>query len=157
MPTNFGFTNTTAMTGVSAVPVEIKPVANYGKVQDEPTCVMLQNKTAPLDQGELLTYRHNEMKDVKSDQVIQNPAKVRNGVQYVIKLDEIIRTTDASGAIVCDEPVVAYITIRHQKSGNISSAIVTTVLLRLLGAIFKEDGTTRFDDLMRSALVPVED
>lgn len=157
MTSSFSFTNTTEMAGVSIVPINIKPVTNYGKVQDEPTVCMLQNRTAPLDQGELITYRANELKDVSTSQTIQNPAKVRNGVQYVVKVDEILRTTSSAGDIVCDEPVVAYITIRHQKSGNITSAIVESVFERLVGAVYKEDGTTRFSDLMRSALVPVEE
>lgn len=157
MSSTFGFTNSTAMSDVSIVPIDVKPVTNYGKIQDEPTVCALQNKTAPLDQGEVMTYRANELKEVSTCQVIQNPAKVRNGVQYVIKLDEILRTTDTDGNIVCDEPIVAYVTIRHQKSGNITAALVEQVYKRLQGAIYKEDGTTRFADLMRSALVPVED
>ena len=87
---------------------------------------------------------------------MQNPSPVRNGIQYVIKVEDILRTVDTtSGAILMDEPVVAYLTIRHQKSGNVTPAIVADVVSRTIGACMRTDGTWRFDDLMRSALAPI--
>lgn len=157
MSSSYAFTNTSNMTGVTVTPVDIKPVTNYAKTVDEPTVVVLSNKTCPLDQGELLTFRANEMDHISTSLAIQNPTKVRNGVQYVVKLEEILRTKDANGTIISDEPVVAYLTVRHQKTGNISESLVNQIVNRLMGAIYKEDGTTRLADLMRSALVPVED
>lgn len=157
MTSSYAFNNTTEMSNVTIKPVGIKPVTNYAKTVDEPTVAVLSNKTCPLDQGELLTYRANEMDHISTSLTIQNPTKVRNGVQYVVKLEEILRTKDTEGNIVSDEPVVAYLTVRHQKTGNISEALVNQVINRLMGAVYKSDGTTRIADLMRSALVPVED
>lgn len=153
MKSEYGFTNVGACT-FNITPVDLAPVSNYAKITDEPTVAVMSNKTTPLDQGELLTYRCNDVDHVSTSQSIQNPAPVRNGVQYVVKLEEILRTTTDDGTIVCDEPVVAYLTIRHQKSGNITSALVEQIVKRLLGACYYENGTARFDDLMRSALVP---
>lgn len=56
-----------------------------------------------------------------------------------------------------DEPVVAYLTIRHQKSGNVTPAIIADVVSRVIGACMRTNGTWRFDDLMRSALSPIND
>lgn len=151
----FGFTNVTANT-VKVTPVDVKVVSNYARTEDEADVCVLSNKTAPLDQGELITYRANNLDRVSSTQVVQNPAPVRNGVQYVIKIEDILRTVESTtGAILMDEPVVAYLTIRHQKSGNVTPAIVADVVSRVIGACMRTDGTWRFDDLMRSALAPI--
>lgn len=156
LSSHFGYTNKTA--GTPAVTVAIGPVTNYAKVEDEADTVQLSNKTAPLDQGERVMYQSRTIPVVNTNQVIQNPAKVLSGVQYQVRLDEILRTTDASGAIICDEPIVMYLTIRHPLSGNITEAQIVEVLSRLIGACYDETATSfRFDDLMRSALMPVED
>lgn len=153
---SFSFTNK-VVNAVDVAPFDLKPVTNYAKITDEPTIAVLSNKTAALDQGELLTYRANELSKVSTSQTLQHPLPIRNGVQYVIKVEEILRTVDAAGVIIGDEPIVAYVTIRHQKSGNISTALVDEVFKRAVGACYKTDGTTRFTDLMRSALIPTVD
>jgi len=155
--TSFGFTNTTALTDTAAI-TGIKAKTNYALVGEQPTVVEMQNRTAPLDQGERLTYRCQDVDKVSTTQTLQNPSKVRNGVQYVVKLEEILRTTDTDGSIVYDEPLVMYLTVRHQKTGTISASHVETVLYRLLGALYDETTDKwRFADLMRSALQPIED
>lgn len=152
---SYGFTNVTPMAAAKAVaPVDIKVIDNYAKTKDEPSVVVLNNKTCPLDQGELITYRCNEVDKVSSSQRIQNPTRVKNGIQYVVKVEEILRTTDADGKIISDEPVVAYVTFRHQKSGNITPALVEEALKRMLGALYKTDGNSRISDMMRSAIAP---
>lgn len=150
---SFGYTNITENT-TTVKPIDLKVVTHYAKVEDEADVVMLSNKTAPLDQGELITFRANALEKVSSSQVVQNPAPVRNGIQYVVKVEEILRTVDSVTGKIVDEPVVAYLTIRHQSSGNITPAIVTETVKRCLGACMRTDGTWRFDDLMRSALNP---
>jgi len=153
----FGFTNTTDLTD-SVVITGIKPKSNYALIAEQPTYVETQNRTTPLDQGERLTYRCQDVDRVSTAQVIQNPGKVRNGVQYVVKLEEILRTRDDAGNIVMDEPIVMYVTVRHQKTGNIQSSHLDTVFKRLLGAMYDESADAfRWNDLMRSALLPVND
>lgn len=155
--TSAGYTNNTANTLVLN-PTNVKLVTNYARIEDEATTCVLSNKTAPLDQGELITLRANDISKVSSTQIIQNPSSVRNGIQYVIKVEDILRTVDStSGAIIMDEPLVAYLTIRHQKSGNITSTMVVDIVKRVIGACVRNDGTWRFDDLMRSALAPIND
>lgn len=153
LTSTFGFTNVVA-NATKPIPIDIQPLTNYAKVEDEPTSCVLNNKTCPLDQGELVTYRSNELAKVTCSQELQNPAAVRNGVQYVIKVEDVLRTKDANGVVIMDEPVVAYLTIRHQKSGNITSAHIEQVVSRVLGACMFTDGTWRFNDLMRSAVTP---
>lgn len=153
----FGYTNKVAST-VNLTPVNVKCVTNYSRIENEPDVCVLSNKTTPLDQGEIITIRANDLAKVSCSQEIQHPAPVRNGIQYVVKVEDILRTTDTvSGDIVMDEPVVAYLTIRHQKSGNITPALVTEIVTRVIGACQRSDGTWRFDDLMRSAITPIAD
>lgn len=156
MSSSFGYQNKTA--GTAAATVAIGPVSNYAKIQDEAEVVQLSNKTAPLDQGELVMYQSRKIPQVNTNLVVQNPAKISTGVQYQIRLDEILRTTDATGNITCDEPIVMYLTIRHPLSGHITNAMVVEVFNRLIGACYNETTDAyRFDDLMRSALMPVAD
>lgn len=153
----FGYTNKVAST-VNLIPVNVKCVTNYSRIENESDVCVLSNKTTPLDQGELITIRANDLSKVSCTQEIQNPSPVRNGVQYVIKVEDILRTVDTvSGAVLMDEPVIAYLTIRHQKSGNITPALVTEIVTRVIGACQRNDGTWRFDDLMRSAIAPIAD
>lgn len=156
MVSDFSYQNV-ADSSNTITPKAVGPATNYAKIVDEPETCVLSNKTCPLDQGELITYRVNDVKKVSTSQTVQNPSKVKDGVQYVAKVEEILRTTDTDGEIVCDEPIVAYLTIRHQKSSHITSAIVAEVVERLLGAVVKADGTWRFDDMMRHAIVPTHD
>lgn len=157
MTSSFSFTNTSAMSGVTVAPTDLKPVSNYAKVEDESTVVTLSNKTAAISQGELLTYGCQPIKQVATKQKSTNPGKVSEGVQYQIRLDELLRTESSDGSIVYDEPIVAYLVVRHPLSSNITPTHVGTVVTRLLGASMREDGTFRFDDIMRSGLAPVAD
>lgn len=156
MATNAGYTNTAANSAAKLTITDLKMVTNYARIEDEPTVAVLSNVTCPIDQGELITYRCNDVDHVSTSQKIRNPAKVQDGVQYVVKVEDIIRTTSDNGDVV-DEPIVAYLTLRHPRSSNITDALVNTTFNRLIGACYKSDGATRFHDLMRSALMPTTD
>lgn len=157
MTSSFGFTNVTPGTH-TATPILLQLIENYALKSDEPTVVELDNKTCPLDQGELVSFKCQDVTKVSSSQEIRNPAKVTTGVQYLAKVEEILRTTSSTDAdFVVDEPIIAYLTIRHPKSGNITPDHISSVVERLLGSLMKADGTWRFNELMRSALKPTED
>lgn len=153
LTSSFGYTNK-VVNATKPTPVDIQPMTNYARIEDSPLECVMNNTTCPLDQGELLTYKVLELDKVTCTQVLQNPAPVRNGVQYVVKLEEILRTKDAEGNIIMDEPIVAYLTIKHQKSGNITTGHIEEIYSRLMGACMKTNGTYRFNDLMRSAVTP---
>lgn len=157
MSTSFAFTNTESTGKTLSIP-KVGPITNYAKVEDEPTSCSLKNKTCPLDQGETLSYQCTPIAKVNSKLTSQNPAKVTSGVQYIVRLDELLRTTDEAGNIVCDEPITAILQIRHPLSGNVTPDIVNTVFSRLVGACYDSTKSAwRWKDLMLSALVPVED
>lgn len=152
--TNFGFTNTTASTKTVA-PVDVKMKSNYALVEDEPSSCVMSNKTCPIDQGELVSYKCQTVKNVSTAQDVLYPAKVQTGIQYVIKVEDLLSvTSDTDPNFRTDLPIIAYLTIRHTKNGAITDDVVAQVVSRLLGACRKADGSWRFGDLMRSALKP---
>lgn len=157
MSTSFAFTNTTDSDKTVTLK-QVKSVSCYAKTEDEPTSCTLKNKTCPLDQGEVLSYQCTPIDRVNTKLTSLNPAKVTSGIQYIVRLDELLRTTADDGTIICDEPVTAILQIRHPNSGNITPEHITTVVTRLLSACYDDTADDwRWKDLMLSALVPVQD
>lgn len=155
LTSSFSFTNATA--GQTVPTAALAPVTNYAKTSDEPTEATLTNKTCSLDQGEVVTYRCRDIREVSTVQQVLYPAKVLNGIEFGIRVDELLRTKTEDGNIVCDEPIVATLTIKTPKSSNINASIIDTVVSRLLGAAYDQTAKKyRWDDLMRSSLVPIE-
>lgn len=155
--TSFGYTNKTASAHTVA-PVDVKMASNYALVEDEPTSCVMSNKTCPIDQGELVSYKCQTVKNVSTAQDVLYPAKVQTGIQYVVKIEDLLSvTSDTDPNFRTDLPVVAYLTIRHTKNGAITGEVIAEVVNRLIGACRKTDGSWRFDDLMRSSLKPEHD
>lgn len=156
MTSSFSFTNKEVSTK-TITPYDIEPVTDYAKTEDSATNCELKNKTAKLGWGETLSFQCTNITNVSTKQPILYPAKVTSGVQYIARLDEILRTVDDQGDILCDEPIVMYLTVRHPSSSNITPDNITEVFKRLSGALMRDDGSFRFDDLMLSALTPTVD
>lgn len=153
----FGFTNDSdSQNTVTAKALGL--VTNYALMQDAADVVKMNNKTAPLDSEEIISFRTRDVAGVASEASILNPAKVGKGIEYSIRVDEVLSTTDnADASFRVDEPIVATLAVRHPKSGNITDAHVKTVIIRLLSTLIKSDGTWRIADLMRSAERPISD
>jgi hypothetical protein len=153
----FGFTNTTAGSN-NITPIDLGLTSNYAVKSDTADTAVLNNKTAPIDVEEIVTYRSRDIQVVNTSLNIQYPSPVKKGIQYQVMVEDTLSTTDTADAdFRVDEPIVCQLTIRHPKSGNIGNAEVATVFTRLISSLMKEDGTWRFDDLMRSAERPVVD
>jgi predicted nuclease of predicted toxin-antitoxin system len=133
-------------------------VSNYAVVTDDADIVRLDNKTAPVDATELITYRYADIPQVNTKLDNYYPSPVKKGCQYVITDEAMLSTTDSNDASFrVDEPIVAYLSIRHSKSGNITDEHIGTVVSRMLSACRNADGSWRFSDLRRSALKPNND
>lgn len=153
----FGFTNTTAGSN-TVTPLALGLTTNYAVKTDKSDEAALNNKTAPIDIEEIVTYRSRDIATVNTSLNIQYPSPVKSGIQYQVQVEDTLSTTDTADAdFRVDEPIVMSLTVRHPKSGNISNTQVGTVFLRLISSLMKTDGTWRFDDLMRSAERPVSD
>lgn len=155
---SFGFTNgTDTQNKVTLQDLDIAS-GKYALTTDEPDICKLSNVTAPIDQPEVVSFGCQDVGSVNSSIRNLYPPKVKAGVQYTVKLEELLRTTDSEDATYrVDDPIVATLTVRHTKSSNISSANVDTVIRRLVSCLFKADGTSRVADLMRSSLKPTVD
>lgn len=160
----FSFTNTTA-SGETISPICLGEVTNYAKTTDEPTLARVSNKTASLEQPEVITFRSDKIDSVSTSLSVRNPSPVKDGVQYTVKLETIYRST--SGSVTIDEPIVAWLTVKHPSSDTWNNNKVAMIVNRLVSACLKGQASTgsgavadadwRFEDLMRSALIPTVD
>lgn len=154
LSSKFGFTNSTASSNKITL-TDVDLVSNYALTEDEPTVCKETNTTTPIDQPEVVSFGCQQISSVASSIKNLNPPKVKGGVQYQVKLEELLTTTsDSDASFRVDEPIVAYLTIRHPRSSNVTAEHIQTVVNRLISCLYKSDGTTRFNDLMRSALKP---
>lgn len=153
----FGFTNNSD----SSNEITLKSLgltSNYALTAEDANNAVLSNRTAPIDAEEIVTFRTRSISTVNTDLNIQNPSKVKSGIQYQVQLEDTLVTTDTEDASFrVDEPVVALLTIRHPRSGNITEAHVGQIFTRLISCLMKNDGSWRFADLMRGAERPIAD
>jgi len=153
----FLFTNVTDQSA-GKTPKKLGLVTNYAVTDNSANEAKLSNKTAPLDAEELISIRTGNLDRVKTNLVNQYPASSQAGVQYSIQIEDMLVTTDSGDAdFRVDAPIVANLSIRHAKSAAIDNSVIATVVMRLLSAFTHDDGTWRFEDLMRSAERPVAD
>lgn len=163
---SFSFTNTTAA-GFTVTPVEVGEKTNYtpsstykqkAAKNDLPYTEAYSNVTASTDQDEALTLTSKPIKSVNNMlPSTAYPSRQKGGVQYQVRLDEMLRTYDNDGNIMFDEPIVAYLTIRHPRSPYITASIVDTIVKRLLGSCYTSAGASRWNDLMRGNVTPSSD
>lgn len=151
----FGFQNTDPKT-IPLSGAELHRSSAYALISDEPTECITSNTTCPVDQEEILTYRCKRIPTVNTAATIQYPNPVKNGVQYTVALDDVLRTVDEDG-ITIDHPICAYIVVRHDMSGDIEDSHIGTVVGRLVSALSTDDGTSLWSALRRSALKPTYD
>lgn len=153
----FAFTNTSDA-ATSVTPKALGLTTNYAISEETANQAVLNNKTAPIDAQEIVSYRTLRIKEVNNNLNIQYPAPVKSGIQYGVQLEETLVTTDTTdSAFRVDEPIVLTLNVRHPRSGNITNDIVGSAMIRLISTLLRSDGTWRFDDLMRSAERPVAD
>lgn len=154
----FGFTNKTAGTN-TVTPLKLGMTSNYAVSDYQADSAVLNNKTAPIDLQEIISFKSQNLSNLKSNAVnIQYPSPVKGGIQYSMMIVDTLSTTDTDDPTFrVDEPITCTVSFRHPKSGNITNAVVAEVFLRAISTLMKEDGTWRFDDLMRSAERPVVD
>lgn len=151
---NFSFTNTSEASN-SLKYVNLDPVSDYGLTHDEPNRVSLTNKTASIDQPELITYQADRVGSVNSYVTNSNPPKVQDYLRYGVRVDELLRVTSSDNDnYVVDYPIVMNITVKHAANNLITADMIKQVFQRLLGTLVRDDGSYRFDDLMRHSLRP---
>lgn len=151
----FGFTNTDAKT-IPLTGALLHRSTDYALISDEPTECVTSNITCPVDQEEILSYRCKKIPTVNTAASVQYPNPVKKGVQYTVSLDDVLRSESDDG-IVIDHPIVAYLVVRHDLSGDITDAHINTVVGRLVSACSNDAGESLWSQLRRSALKPTTD
>lgn len=156
----YTYSNTTE-TGAVLKLIKINEQTDYGIVSDEPTACSMANVTAPIGQDEIITNFCTPIKNVNSSLQMANPAPVKNGIQYGVKLEGTLVTTDSTDtSYEVDEPIVVQISVRHPRSTNFTSTLVNQAVQRaysaFYGNLFDQD-TDHIAQLMRSALQPMAD
>lgn len=147
---SWGYTNTTDSL-VDVVPKKLGVHTNYALISDEPTECVISNTTTPVDQEEILSYRCKRIQTVNTNCTIQHPALVKNGVQYTVSTEAVLRVTAEDG-VITDHPVVVYTVVRHDLSGDIADSDIAAAIVRNLSAFKNDDGSWKIDKLRRSAL-----
>lgn len=154
----FAFTNTTA-SSADVNPTNLGMVTNYGPVTSKKPGeeFPMTNTTCPNDQGELVTYRARPLNSVSTELPVMYPARVRQGVEFGARLDEILRSTDeTNGFIIQDSPIVCSVAFKAERNAVITEEVLDEVWLRMCGALYDETtGKWRFADLMKNALQPI--
>lgn len=156
LSSSFGFTD--EATDINVKPSELLVVSGFGTKVDDPEEYSCTNKECPVDQQELVTFQCKEVKNIASKLVNQFPPEVKGGVQYVVRLDELLKTTSSTDDTWrVDDPIVMYLTIRHPLTNRITPTHLSTCLKRLMGSMLDGTGAFRFTELMKSALRPASE
>lgn len=155
---NPGYTNITPST--YTLPVrKLGELSNYSIVEDEAGVTVLANVTSPVDQLERISIKAQTIPEVKVSQGISNPAPVKTGVQYSVKVEDIQTTTDSSDPTYrVDEPIVVTLTVKHNQSATFTADRVMGAIGRAVSALMCDDGTTsRIPALQRLSTRPTMD
>lgn len=158
LKSSFAFTNTTA-SAAEVDPINMGMVTNYGPITSKKPGeeFPMTNTTCPNDQGELVTYRARPISTVNTELPVMYPGRVRSGVEFGVRLDEILRTTDeTNGFIIQDSPIVCSVAFKAERNAVITADVLNQVWMRALGALYDETTSTwRWADLMKNALQPI--
>lgn len=155
LSSTFGYTNTTASTKKTITPTVMSLVTNYAKREELSTKCVLDNTTCPLDQPEYVTFTCSRIKKVDSPIPNHYPPKVSDGVAAKIQLAELLKTTvNEDPTFRVDSPIVAELRISTTTGGYVTVDHVQAIVDRLVSALYKDDGTSRLSELLRSALEP---
>lgn len=153
----FGFTNTTDSVN-SLTQKALGLTQNYALSTDDANTAVLNNRTAPIDAEEIVTFKSRNISNINTSLNLQNPSPVKGGVWYSVEEEATLVTTDSTDpAYRVDCPICVQITFKHPRSGDITATHVETILNRAISNLRKADGTWRFLDLMRGAERPVVD
>lgn len=134
---------------------------NYFLAEDEPGKCVLVNATTDIDKPEAITYQTQSVKSVAGYGTPTNPSTTSRFMQTSIKVSNIFSTFDnsATSEVVdgrVDDQLTMTLSFKYPVSGYVKTPVLEEMLSRLLGAVYKQDGTTRFNELLRGAMKPRE-
>lgn len=155
---SWGFTNLSDNTHKTIAPTVLNENTEYAIIEDEAGVTVLANLSSPVDQGERVSIKAQVLDKITLSNVKNvHPAPVQQGIQYSIKVENLLSVTDSNvPEYRVDEPLCATLTLKHALSSNITPEHIDIMIKRVLGAIYKADGSSRIASLMRLATKPEE-
>lgn len=147
----FAFTNKTKNTNITSDVFSFYSLGlgtNYAKRPNGNDSVSYDNKTAPDDQTELLTWKCQDIKKVDSPIKNYYPAKVQNGVQIQAQAAEL--ASETIDGVRCDYPVVCSIQLRTCK--GMPENLLEEVIERNISMFYDNSGKFRLPDAIRHSL-----
>lgn len=159
MSAAFSFTNTSSSEHNVVTAKNLGLATNYVLKKEDPSEVVISNKTAALDQAEHISYRFSNIEHVNGGSVkVTYPAPNNSGVKYNVRLDNIYRESISETRSIIDHPISIQLTVMHELTGCIDNDVIKTELKRLLGALYDETKQDyRFMDMARGAIQPTSD
>lgn len=153
---SFGFTNNTdAAHGV--IPKLINASADYAVTEDTAGKCIIKNITSPIDQVEVITFQGQDVNQIRQSEVNAHPSNVQSGRSINVKLEAKKRLTSTNDdSFIVDLPITCDITFRFVKNSYITSADLTLILKRAIGALYDSDdsGNSRIDNMMMMQFNP---
>jgi hypothetical protein len=111
-----------------------------------------------LDAEEVVKYHSRVIPKVDTALNLQSPPPVKNGILYGVKDEMVLKTTDSGDpTFLVTNPVVVDIKMWHPRSAYITSSLLEEALTHAISNFYKDNGDSRFDDLIREAEYPVAD
>lgn len=155
--TSFGYTNGEATTAAKAPTFLGNLGTNYGVIEDKAGNLTLSNLTAPTDQPERITFMSQPLKRVNTSFPIAYPATNEMGVQYTVKVEDVVRISDATAgsSYTRDIPVKVTLSVQQGISDDISTDNVLAVISRAVGALYDakdSTGSSRVAAMQRGAV-----
>lgn len=157
--TNTATNNTISDTKANIVNLGL--AENYVLLEDEPGKCVMVNDTTDIDKPEAITFQTQSVKGVAGYGTPVCPSTTGRFMQASIKISDIFSSfnTDSSAEVTdgrVDDQLTMSLSFKYPLSGYVKSDVLEQMLSRLLGALYKADGTTRFNDLLRGAVKPRE-
>jgi hypothetical protein len=123
--------------------------------------VVLTNLTSPIDRPENIRIAYTDIANIYSGTGVDPTAlaTTKRGVSILCQVTDVISVTDSVDADYrIDLPVSAHMVIKVPSNGNVDSAMVQTLVGRLLSSLFDQgvSTTARLDAILRGSLVPSE-
>lgn len=153
---SFGYTNSSKTGSVDWDPYVIDTV-DYSIPSQSDGSTTLTNATCPVDQAETITYtvKDKQSVDLRHSKVM-HPAKDKRGRSIEVLLEAVLReTSSVNDDHIVDYPFTCQVSWRFPMNVAVTSARLTELLERVLGALRDSDGTgSRIDNLINAQTFP---
>lgn len=154
-----GLSNKTDNASADIKAFDMKPVSTFGLDADNGDICALTNSQSPIDAVARASYMAENISKVATTLTLPN-GKVVPGMHVTIKYEDSLReTVTEEGTVIkkVDYPLNYSLQFRVPLIDGIDNAVNNKMLKALLGLFYTSDGSTRFDQLVRSSLRPTQD